>query len=103
MNIYYDPEAFGLSVVGSIDFGYDYEFDKIVVWRDVETGDFCYAEDSGCSCPTPFESFGRYDLDPIHRPQDLIDVFDSVYRKGAFEAEIGELIMDFGEEWKRYH
>ena len=44
----------------------DYEFHILSVWRDERTGHLYYAEDSGCSCPTPFED---YRFDPA-RPQD---------------------------------
>lgn len=62
MNLYYDPEKFGLKVLGDIDWsdGY-YQFDQTVIWQD-EQGQMYYADDSGCSCPSPFESMGRDDL-----------------------------------------
>lgn len=52
-NIYYNPEKFGLTVVGEAEAGGGYEFDTFVVWR-TEAGDYLWAEDAGCSCPTPF-------------------------------------------------
>jgi hypothetical protein len=56
-NIYYSPEDFKLKTVDVIDFGESYEFDMIVVWRTVEGPvKFYWAQDSGCSCPTPFEN-----------------------------------------------
>jgi len=33
MNIYSDPEKFGLSIFGEIDTGETYEFEMTVVWR----------------------------------------------------------------------
>lgn len=63
MNVYYDPEKFDLSPVGDIDFSSgSYEFDMTVVWRRGSDGLFFYADDSGCSCPAPFESVGINDL-----------------------------------------
>ncbi len=53
-NIYYNPEKFGLTVIGEIDYGEMYEFDKIVVWERSD-GVYVWGADSGCSCPTPFE------------------------------------------------
>jgi len=59
MNIYYDPEKFGLTPIGEIDWlDGSYEFDLTVVWKREFDGRFVYAEDSGCSCPSPFESIG---------------------------------------------
>ena len=54
-NIYYSPEAYGLTVVADIDKSSGcYEFDTFVVWKDA-SGRYYWAEDSGCSCPAPFE------------------------------------------------
>jgi hypothetical protein len=63
-NVYYNPEAFGLSVVAEIDYSsQSYEFDTRVVWKGND-GKFYTARDSGCSCPTPFEDYlGLEDLD----------------------------------------
>lgn len=76
-NIYYDPEKFGLSIVGEVEFSNDsYEFDTTVVWRDKNGTLYC-ASDSGCSCPSPFEDLGIADLTKIERIQDLIDYFEN--------------------------
>ena len=63
MNVYYDPEKFGLKVIGELEKGASYEFDTFVVWQK-ENGDLVYGTDSGCSCPTPFEDQGLNDLKP---------------------------------------
>jgi hypothetical protein len=77
MNIYSSPEKFGLRVVGEAEFSSGcYEFDTSVVWQDVETGDLYVADDSGCSCPIPFEDIGRGDLLRIDRLQTLLDYLD---------------------------
>lgn len=54
-DVYHQPEHFGLTQIGEIDdpFGC-YSFDYIVVWQH-EDGRLFWAEDSGCSCPSPFE------------------------------------------------
>jgi hypothetical protein len=63
MNLYYDPQKFGLETVGEIDWSSgSYEFDYTVVWRRTAGGSLLYGEDSGCSCPSPFESEGVEDL-----------------------------------------
>jgi hypothetical protein len=52
---YNQPERFGLTVVGDIEWSnYAYEFNMTVVWRDSD-GTVYWADDSGCSCPSPFE------------------------------------------------
>ena len=50
---YYDPEHYGLSIVGVVEEELSYEFDMFVIWTDGET--YYWASDSGCSCPIPFE------------------------------------------------
>lgn len=54
-NPYHHPEATGLTVVKIIeDPDASYSFETIALWRNAD-GDLLYAEDSGCSCPSPFE------------------------------------------------
>lgn len=61
-NLYSHPEALGLEVIDDIDFSSgEYEFDMTVVWK-LPDGTFAYADDSGCSCPAPFEDIGLADL-----------------------------------------
>jgi len=64
-NIYYNPDAFGLSVVAEIEYssGY-YQFDTRVVWKD-KAGKLWTARDSGCSCPTPFEDYHLGNISPL--------------------------------------
>lgn len=110
-NAYYDPQKFGLTIVGEVEFSSgSYEFDTSVVWRD-QAGALYYADDSGCSCPTPFEGIGLDDLEKAERLQDLIDYFqkrkDESYRYdpsseyaaddvAQIDAAIGELIAKAG-------
>lgn len=63
MNIHYNPQKFGLQLFGEIDFAGAYEFDLVAVWK--HGSKFLYGEDSGCSCPTPFEDQGLDDLKEI--------------------------------------
>lgn len=66
MNIYYDPEKFGLTVVAELhDPNADYSFDTTVAWKH-EDGRVLIGSDAGCSCPTPFED--------VHNLSDLLEV-----------------------------
>ena len=60
-NPYYNPEDFGLELIGTVDVGSSWEFWMIFVWRNA-AGEFFYAKDAGCSCPSPGEDFGWDDL-----------------------------------------
>lgn len=63
-NIYYTPEEWLLTPVGEIDWSDGcYVFDITAVWRR-EDGHIVYAEDAGCSCPSPFEDTTVEDLVP---------------------------------------
>lgn len=66
---YYDPQMYGLELVGTVDWTDEpYEFDMTAVWRDPQTGDLFYADDSGCSCPIPFEDVTRETMTgPVNR------------------------------------
>ncbi|MEU3976855.1 DUF7574 domain-containing protein [Streptomyces bacillaris] len=72
--IYSRPESYGLRMIGEVDWSDGcYQFDLTVVWQDTTTGALYYADDSGCSCPSPFEDTDRSNLTLIDRPQVLID------------------------------
>lgn len=106
-DIYNDPEKFGLETVGSIDWSSDsYEFDITVVLRDPSTGQIFYAEDSGCSCPSPFEDYtSRESLTEVtgwaelnaHLQTRIPDVEEDGYYYGISRddavARVGELVQ----------
>ncbi|NUR82197.1 MAG: hypothetical protein HOQ21_17435 [Dermatophilaceae bacterium] len=105
-NIYYDPEKFGLRTVGEAEFSSgDYQFDTTVVWQDTETGAVYFADDAGCSCPSPFEFMGRADITRIERMQDLIDHLEERKRESYYyerdsagiDAECADLILAAGK------
>jgi hypothetical protein len=64
-NLYSHPEAFGWSTFGEINLDTeDYGFDMFVVWRTSD-GTFVWGNDSGCSCPEPFEDTTTKDVIPL--------------------------------------
>lgn len=63
MNIYNNPEKFGLEIMASMnDDSHSSQFDMFILWRSVETGELFYGGDAGCSCPVPFEGMEINDL-----------------------------------------
>lgn len=71
-NIYYDPEKFGLEIFEHIEDDHaSYSFDDFVIWKRLEDGKLFYLTDSGCSCPSPFESYGVTDLLPVTSLEQL--------------------------------
>lgn len=62
MDFYYNPGKYGLTTIGEIDWSDgNYQFDLTVVWED-RAGRFWYGDDSGCSCPAPFQDTDLVDL-----------------------------------------
>lgn len=65
-NLYYNPEKLGFQTVDSLETkGESYQFDIVLVLRDVTTGEHFWCQDSGCSCPTPFENHSRESLERL--------------------------------------
>lgn len=54
---YHSPEDFGLTIVGDLDDDREpYQFSMFVVWKDADNRLY-WADDAGCSCPSPFEDY----------------------------------------------
>jgi len=71
-DIYNQPEHFGIKPIGEFEWSQpDYSFDFTVVWQSTEDPSlFYWARDSGCSCPSPFESYTTLegdDWDPVYK------------------------------------
>jgi len=54
-NVYYNPAACGLELLATAEEDEAYQFNYVCLWRDLGSGRFFMAQDSGCSCPIPFE------------------------------------------------
>lgn len=97
--LYYDPDKFGLEMVGEIEWSSgSYEFDLTVVWKRISDGRFLYGEDSGCSCPAPFEDTGVDQLTPLRKRGGLNDfkAHCAERQAGAYDgdrsAQVAELL-----------
>jgi hypothetical protein len=65
-DVYYNPEKFGLTIIGDVDTAGSYEFYMLAVWQRDEDGALFWQTDSGCSCPSPFEDvYSVEGLNPI--------------------------------------
>ncbi|GAB6901991.1 DUF7574 domain-containing protein [Kineosporia succinea] len=91
-NAYSSPEKLGLEMIGEAQWGEaDYSFDLTVVWRHKESGDLFYADDSGCSCPSPFEDYkGIADLTKATRHEILKHIADVAAERETYSG--GSLI-----------
>jgi hypothetical protein len=90
-DLYYQPEKFGLTQVGEVNWSDEaYQFDKTVVWKH-EDGRFFLGEDSGCSCPSPFENFlGLSDAREMTKLRLYNYFADRVEANVAYEATLDE-------------
>lgn len=74
-NIYTDPEKFGLTVVADLEAEGGYAYDKFIVWRN-PAGHLLWDDESGCSCPVPFEDKGLDDLKDAKDAEEVLRYFD---------------------------
>lgn len=83
-NPFYSPDKNGLELLYTAEGDIPYEFSILAVFRDVATGAYFAAYDSGCSCPTPFE--GVTGLDGMTRIKKIKD-FDNFVKDGFYEID----------------
>lgn len=56
-DVYSQPEHFGLKILSTVDWDDDsWQFDMTVIFQGPD-GTLYWADDSGCSCSSPFEGF----------------------------------------------
>lgn len=101
-NPLYNPENFDppLRLVAQLDAHEpSFSFDIFLVVQVIETGEVFVADDSGCSCPVPFEDFNS--LSDFARVQSWEDVKreynarfpDSDWRKSANVQSIRNAVV----------
>jgi len=81
-----NPEHFGLESIGSIELrNAAYEFDILAVLYSPERKNFYTVEDSGCSCPVPFE--GHTTFESLGRALTAHEAVAYVQRRVAEASE----------------
>lgn len=92
-NPYYHPEKLGLTLVGSTELSEpSWSFDTLAVWKD-DAG-FYLGTDSGCYCPSPFESYnGRDDLTGPLTLEQAIEEAESI-RANSYQPTYDQLGWD---------
>jgi len=84
-NVYYEPEHFGLEMVDSLDEAHlSYEYNTLIVLKHKDSGRVFSAQDSGCSCPTPFEGYA------FHGPDDTNLSEVTLHNFAGFESEVAQ-------------
>ncbi len=91
-NVYYDPKECGLDLIETLDEpDLSYEYRTLIVVRDQATGRLFYAEDAGCSCPTPFEDYHFSTADDTNLDEITPQNWDSFVREvDGFPAPMSE-------------
>lgn len=86
-DVYDEPSKFNLTFVDEVSWDNEpYQFDLTGVWKHNETGQLYMADDSGCSCPSPFENFTTVEfLTPVTLMQ--LDKYFNERKNGIFESE----------------
>lgn len=78
-DIYNQPEAFGLTLLGEVnwyDLAYEFDFSIVLVDKD---GFFYLERDSGCSCPSPFEGYTNLEeLSKMTRSEVIAELQDTL-------------------------
>lgn len=96
-NVQWSPDKCGLELLDEIETGGSYEFCTTLLFRDTATDQLYVAQDSGCSCPTPFEDFTS--LSDFVQPQseeELVRLIDSHHRSNPSPSDV----MKFVRTWK---
>ena len=94
-DIYYTPQNYGLEMVGEIERSDAcYQFDLVVVWKQAR-GQYWIGQDSGCSCPSPFEYVN--DVNELDGPKRLLWIMEedspyTVLSKAEFKREISAIL-----------
>lgn len=104
MNVYYNPQDYGLEIVGELEWSEPcYDFDMTVVWKE-KRGTYWIGDDSGCSCPSPFEDItekdeldGPYTKDGVrsalkYRVQERCGPNYYGYPRAVMEKQVRELL-----------
>lgn len=66
-DVYYQPEKFDLTPIGQVEWDDEsWQFNMTAVWVD-KFGQLYWADDSGCSCPSPFEDFTSLDHPDLNK------------------------------------
>lgn len=99
-DVYSNPGKHGLEMVGEVEWDDEaYSFNLTAVWRDPQTGQLYWADDAGCSCPSPFEdASGRESLTAgtsdelgAHLAAQLKNISESEWRASEAPRAGGEV------------
>ena len=79
-NPYYSPKNLGLEMISFEEPGLSYEYNTAIFVR-TQDGRVFMASDSGCSCPTPFESYEGETQDEVTQKMERIGNFEDAWQQ----------------------
>lgn len=95
INPYYNPESHDFKQVALIEYSSgSYEYDTRVVWYHEGTKTYWTARDSGCSCPTPFESSSIYPADYDELVAEVKEVLSSQEYNRELDDKDGQAFIE---------
>lgn len=81
-NIYDEPAAFGLTLLGEASEGSGYDYNILAVWQDPD-GRLWWLDDAGCSCSSPFEDYDRTNLHRLTSIDELNAAIAETFKYSA--------------------
>ena len=109
MNPYYNPEKFGLEMISFDEDGLSWEFNTLCFWATPD-GKIYSAQDSGCSCPTPFENYDKEELkdvligmEKVESKAQAVRIFEKWNDKGYENRFCTSSDTEKLEEWYKKH
>lgn len=92
MGMYYGDMPEGVTFIGDIEWDNEaYQFDMTGIWK-TKRGEYWIGDDSGCSCPSPFENVhGIDDLDGPYNKAGLRSALESRIKEGSHGRSEAEL------------
>lgn len=94
MDIYYRPESHGVTCVGQVEWGSHHWFDLTAVWVDADKRLY-WADDTGCSCPMPFDyvkSLEDLQTGTLQQLAEHLRERQAHSRKSSANADVVELL-----------
>lgn len=103
MGMYYGDLPDGVTFIGDIEWDDEaYQFNMTGIWK-TKRGEYWIGDDSGCSCPSPFEDFHSVDdLDGPHNKASLRSALEYRLSEGhcRSEAELRKEVSDLLDSLK---
>lgn len=107
-NPYYAPDKLGLEMIDVEQEDLSYEFDIIAFWATQE-GLIFTAQDSGCSCPSPFEDYCGVDQKEVIQKLERLEGPDHaesvlrVWNKYFGRTKVADLPVQEIRDWVSNH